>query len=222
LPARGAAAAPAMKVTLATPFRILAEAARNRVFWVLAGTFFICGLSTNGLIGTHLIPFAHDHGLTEVHAAGLLATMGVLDLIGTTLSGWLSDRVDNRKLLFWYYVLRGLALVYLAQAGFATPGLWLFVVFYGLDWIATVPPTARLTTEAVGPQAGPVVFGWVLAGHQLGASVAAFGAGWLRTTFGTYTPAFLIAGLFCVAAGFLVLVRPVRRPEREAASAASG
>jgi len=188
-----------------TAVQALASAARTRQFWVLFASFFVCGLSTNGLVGTHLIPFAHDHGLTQVRAAGLLAMMGVLDLIGTTASGWLSDRYSSRKLLFWYYGLRGLALVYLAYAGFAMPGLWIFVAFYGLDWIATVPPTVRLTNEAVGPQAAPVVFGWILTGHQLGASVAAYGAGWLRTELGTYSPAFLTAGLFCVAAAFLVL-----------------
>ncbi len=190
---------------IATAFRILGRAGRSRDFWLLAGSFFVCGLSTNGLIGTHLISACLDHGIPEVRAAGLLAAMGVFDLVGTTFSGWLSDRYDNRWLLFWYYGLRGLSLLYLPYSGFSFYGLSLFAVFYGLDWIATVPPTLRLTTNAFGRKDGPVVFGWIGTAHQLGAAVAAFGAGTLRTALDGYFEAFLLAGFACVATALMVL-----------------
>jgi predicted MFS family arabinose efflux permease len=165
-------------------------------------TSFI-GNTTNGLIGTHLIALCADHGIPETHAAGLLAMMGFFDLIGTTLSGWLTDRFDARKLLFIYYGLRGLSLIYLPYSGFGLYGLAAFAVFFGLDWIATVPPTLRLATEAFGDARVPVIFGWIVAGHQLGAASAAFLAGLSRTVEGTYLPAFLLAGLLGVAAAFL-------------------
>jgi MFS family permease len=185
--------------------RTLFRSARNEDFWLLAGTFFICGASTNGLIGTHLIPACVDHGIPEVRAAGLLATMGLFDLVGTTLSGWLTDRWDSRKLLFTYYGLRGLSLIFLPQALTAGSGLLVFAVFYGLDWIATVPPTLRLATEAFGKEDGPVVFGWVVAAHQVGAGVAALGAGLIRTVLGDYQIAFLISGALCLIAALLSL-----------------
>jgi predicted MFS family arabinose efflux permease len=185
--------------------RTLFRAARKEDFWLLAGTFFICGASTNGLVGTHLIPACVDHGIPEVRAAGLLATMGLFDLVGTTLSGWLTDRWDSRKLLFAYYGLRGLSLIFLPQALTAGSGLLVFAVFYGLDWIATVPPTLRLATEAFGKEDGPVVFGWVVAAHQVGASVAALGAGLIRTVLGDYQVAFLISGTLCLVAALLSL-----------------
>jgi sugar phosphate permease len=193
---------------------ILGTATRSRDFWILFGSFFVCGLSTNGLIGTHLISACLDHGIPEVHAASLLAMMGVFDLIGTTASGWLSDRYDNRWLLFWYYGLRGLSLLYLPYSNYDLMGLSIFAVFYGLDWIATVPPTVRLTTDAFGKEDAPVVFGWLLAGHQLGGAVAALGAGTLRTLLGGYLEAFLIAGIFCVLTAVMVLGvgRGGRRP----------
>jgi sugar phosphate permease len=184
----------------------LARSARHRDFWFLAGSFFICGATTNGLVGTHLVPACMDHGIPEVRAAGLLAMMGIFDLIGTTASGWLSDRYDNRWLLFWYYGLRGLALLFLPSAfQMQVFGLPLFAIFYGLDWIATVPPTVRLTTQAVGPTDGPIAFGWIVAAHQVGAGVGALGAGVVRTSLATYTPAWIVAGLICIAASFLVL-----------------
>jgi len=186
-------------------FRVLGRAVRVRDFWLLFASFFVCGLSANGLIGTHLIPACIDAGLPAVRAASLLALMGVFDLIGTTTSGWLSDRYDNRMLLFFYYGLRGLSLLYLPYSGFAPAGLLLFAMFYGLDWIATVPPTVRLTTQVFGAQDAPVVFGWVVAGHQLGAAVAAYGAGVLRETFGNYTLAYLSAGGMCVVAALMVM-----------------
>lgn len=179
---------------------------RSPDFWLLAGSFFVCGASTNGLIGTHLIPACIDHGIPEVRAAGLLAAMGVLNLGGTTLSGWLSDRFDNRYLLCWYYALRGLSLLGLptALAG-QTWGLSVFAVFYGLDWIATVPPTAKLTADAFGRKKAGIMLGWIFAFHQVGAALAAMGAGAVRTYLGDYLPAFLSSGMLCLIAAAMVL-----------------
>jgi MFS family permease len=192
----------------------LREGVRSRDFWLLTGTFFICGASTNGLIGTHLIPAAHDHGIPEVRAAGLLALMGIFDLIGTTGAGWLSDRWSSRWLLAWYYGLRGLSLFFLPFAlGGSEAGLWVFAVWYGLDWIATVPPTLRLTTDAFGAERAPVMFGWIAAGHQVGAALTAFGAGWIRTTLGDYQLAFWGSGTLCLLAAALAL-QVGRRPAR--------
>ena len=192
----------------------LATAARTRDFWLLGGTFFICGFTTNGLIGTHMISLCADHGLPEVKAAGLLAMMGLFDLIGTTGSGWLSDRVDPRKLLFAYYGVRGLSLIYLAYANFTFYGLSLFAVFYGLDWIATVPPTLKLANRAFGQDLAPIVFGWIAAGHQLGAATAAFMAGTLRTIEGRYLEALVLAGSAAIVAAVLSLL--IGRGAREA------
>ncbi|WP_414662426.1 MFS transporter [Horticoccus sp. 23ND18S-11] len=191
---------------------VLVEAVKVRDFWLLAGSFFVCGASTNGLIGTHLIPAAFDCGIPEVRTAGLLALMGLFDLVGTTASGWLSDRYNCRYLLFGYYGLRGLSLLFLPQALVGpVAGLGLFAVFYGLDWIATVPPTVRLTAEVFGREKASIVFGWVVASHQVGAAFAAFTAGALRTTFGSYAPAFIGAGALCLLAALAVL--PIaRRP----------
>jgi sugar phosphate permease len=184
----------------------LGRASKTSSFWILAGTFFICGASTNGLIGTHFIAACGDHGIPEVRAASMLAAMGIFDLVGTTASGWLSDRVDNRLLLFTYYGLRGLALLYLPTALDASfGGLAVFTVFYGLDWIATIPPTVRLANKAFGVEKSPLVFGWIAAAHQVGAGVVAFTAGSLRTAFSSYTPAFTISGFLCIAAAFAIL-----------------
>jgi MFS family permease len=184
----------------------LRDGVRTRDFWLLGGSFFICGASTNGLIGTHLVPACGDHGIPEVQAAGLLATMGVFDLIGTTASGWLSDRYSSRWLLFWYYALRGLSLMYLPAAfGIAGIGLPLFAVFYGLDWIATVPPTLKLVANRFGAARAPMMFGWILAGHQLGASAIAFLAGVIRTETASYDAAFVLSGGLCIAAAIMVL-----------------
>jgi sugar phosphate permease len=184
----------------------LMDAARTRDFWLLAGSFFVCGASTNGLIGTHLVAAAFDCGIPEVRAAGLLAMMGVFDLVGTTLSGWLSDRYNNRALLFGYYGLRGLSLLFLPSALLGpAAGLGIFAVFYGLDWIATVPPTVRLTGEVFGRERAGIVFGWIVAAHQVGAACAAYGAGAVRTAFGSYAWAFTGAGLLCVIAALGVL-----------------
>ena len=185
----------------------LATAVRRRDFWYLFATFFICGFTTNGLVGTHLIALCGDHRIAEVRAAGLLAVMGVFDLVGTTASGWLTDRLDPRKLLFVYYGIRGAALVYLPYSDFSFTSLSVFAVFYGLDWIATVPPTLRLTTEAFGESAAAMVFGWIAAGHQLGAACAAFLAGYLRTLQGDYVDAFVFAGATGImAAGMALLI----------------
>jgi MFS family permease len=199
------AAAPSKGNPAAVAVRTLFAAARKEDFWLLSGTFFICGASTNGLIGTHLIPACVDHGIPEVRAAGLLATMGIFDLIGTTASGWLSDRYDSRRLLFAYYGLRGLSLIFLPQALTAGSGLLVFAVFYGLDWIATVPPTVRLATEAFGKDDGPVVFGWIVAAHQVGAAFAAAAAGVLRTQLGDNQLAVMTSGALSLLAALLSL-----------------
>jgi predicted MFS family arabinose efflux permease len=186
----------------------LVTASRQRTFWFLFATFFICGFTTNGLIGTHFIAMCGDHGIPEVRAASLLAMMGAFDLIGTTLSGWLTDRYDPRKLLFVYYGLRGLSLIWLPYSDFSLTSLSLFGLFYGLDWIATVPPTLRLATEAFGDRDAPVVFGWVAAGHQIGAASAAFFAGALRTQNGDYLQPFVVAGVTgLIAAGLALMIR---------------
>jgi sugar phosphate permease len=201
------------------PLPALRMAMRTRAFWVLAGTFFICGASTNGLIGTHLISACHDVGIPAVRSAQLLALMGIFDIMGTTASGWLTDRYSARYLLFGYYSLRGLSLLFLpgtlADGG---TSLGVFAIFYGLDWIATVPPTVKLTTEAFGRENTGVIYGWIGASHQLGASFAAFGAGAIRTELGDYRIAFLIAGVLCLIAGasFLTVGRVLRLTSVEA------
>jgi len=210
IPAYGGTAGAAPTLAPANPARIaiaaLADGLRSRDFWLLTLTFVICGASTNGLVGTHLIPAAHDHGIPEVRAAGLLAIMGIFDLAGTTASGWLSDRWDSRRLLAWYYGLRGLSLLFLPFA-LGAPGtaLWVFAVFYGLDWIATVPPTVKLATDAFGSARAPVMFGWIAAGHQVGAALTALTAGWVRTTLGDYQVAFWTSGGLCLVAALLAL-----------------
>jgi MFS family permease len=190
---------------LMSPLMVLRDVAQVPIFWVLFATFFVCGCSTNGLIQTHFITLCHDYGLAATAAASVLAMMGAFDFIGTIGSGWLSDRFDNRWLLFWYYGLRGLSLLYLPFTDFTFYGLSLFAMFYGLDWIATVPPTVKLTADRFGRERAGMVFGWIFAGHQLGAASAAFGAGLVRTEFSTYLPAFFVAGGLCIIAAILVL-----------------
>ena len=187
------------------------------MFWYLFATFFICGFTTNGLVGTHLIAFCGDMGIPEVQAAGLLAMMGVFDLIGTTLSGWLTDRFDPRKLLAVYYGIRGLSLFYLPYSGFSAASLAIFAVLYGLDWIATVPPTLRLSNEAFGDRSGPLVFGWIVAGHQVGAAAAAFFGGAMRELQGDYELAFMIAGMTGIMAAVISLLIDPARPADEVA-----
>jgi sugar phosphate permease len=199
---------PPARLNLLTPFATLAEISRSNVYWILAASFFICGLSTNGLVQTHFVSLCGDNGMSAVPAASVLAMMGAFDLVGTTLSGYLSDRFDNRKLLFWYYGLRGLSLFWLPFSTFTFQGLTLFAMFYGLDWIATVPPTVKLAAREFGSERAGLVFGWVFAAHQLGAATAAYGAGLTRTLLLTYTPALLAAGAACLlAAGMVMLIR---------------
>jgi sugar phosphate permease len=190
-----------------TPLLALQSALKNKTFWLLASTFFFCGFSTNGLIGTHLIAACGDYGIPEVTAAGLLALMGLFDLFGTTFSGWLSDRFDCRWLLFWYYGLRGLSLVFLPYAldSGSNTMILIFTVFYGLDWIATVPPTVKLAAMAFGKEKVGMIFGWIVVAHQVGASTAAYTAGVMRELFGTYTLPFIAAGCVCVFAAIMAV-----------------
>jgi predicted MFS family arabinose efflux permease len=203
---------------MASPLRVLYDVRSSRTFWILFATFFICGLSTNGLIQTHWISLCGDYGVAPVAAAGALAAIGAFDFVGTILSGWLSDRYDNRWLLFIYYGLRGLSLIALPFTGFSVVGLSAFAVFYGLDWVATVPPTVRLTAERFGPEKANLTFGWIFTAHMLGAAAAALGGGISRTEFATYLPSLYVAGVACVIAAALVLTIGSRRKEALAAA----
>ena len=193
----------AAKVAIQT----LKDASKVRNFWFLVGSFFVCGLSTSGLIGTHFIPAAHDHGMPTVTAASLLALIGVFDVVGTIFSGYLTDRIDPRKLLFFYYLLRGLSLFLLPSILFSTlhPSTLVFIIFYGLDWVATVPPTVLLCRQVLTPEKGAIIYGWVFAAHQVGGAIAAFGAAVLRIKFGDYAAAFYITGILCVITSYFVL-----------------
>ncbi|MCT8139174.1 MFS transporter [Anaerobacillus sp. CMMVII] len=195
------------KNPIVTSFEVLWVGLRSTPFWLLSISFFICGLSTVGLISTHFIPASAHHGIPEVHAASLLAFMGIFNIIGTMLSGWLSDRFDNRWLLFWYYGLRGLSLLILPYALETNSYAMLigFAVFYGLDWIATVPPTIRLASDYFGKDRGVIIYGWVFAAHQVGAGVAAFLGGYFYEVFHSYTLTFLSAGILCILATLFVL-----------------
>ena len=185
----------------------LKQGSKRKDFWYLFGSFFVCGLSTSGLIGTHFIPAAHDHGMMDTLAASLLALVGVFDVIGTVCSGWLTDRYDPRKLLFFYYGLRGLSLFLLPSILFSNihPSTLVFVIFYGLDWVATVPPTIMLCRAVLGPSRASVVYGWVFAAHQMGGAIAAFGAAVLRVKLGDYAVAFYISGAMCIITAYFVL-----------------
>lgn len=193
----------AAKLALVT----LREASAHKDFWYLTGSFFVCGLSTSGLIGTHFIPAAHDHGMGQVVAASLLALIGVFDVIGTLFSGWLSDKYDPRKLLFFYYGLRGLSLFLLPSILFSTmhPSTLVFIIFYGLDWVATVPPTVMLCRTVLGPDRGTVIYGWVFASHQIGGAIASLGAAIVRVKFGDYAAAFYVSGALCLITSYFVL-----------------
>jgi predicted MFS family arabinose efflux permease len=186
---------------------VLREASTHRDFWYITLSFLVCGLSTSGLVGTHFIPASHDHGMSEVTAASLLALIGVFDVVGTIFSGYLTDRIDPRKLLFFYYFLRGLSLFLLPSILFSTlhASTLVFIIFYGLDWVATVPPTIVLCRTILGPERATVIYGWVFAAHQIGGSVAALGAALLRVKFGNYAVAFYIAGILCLGASYIVL-----------------
>jgi len=201
---------PAAPLVTQNPFALalgtLGRAVRVPDFWLLFFSFFICGMSTNGYIGSHFIAMCGDYGINPVGGAGILAAMGVLDLIGTTMSGWLSDRFNSRVLLFWYYGLRGVALLFLPHAfGLSYFGLPVFALIYGLDWIATVPPTVRLANDVFGKLAAPIVFGWVVVGHQLGAASATMLAGYLRNSLGSYTLSSMMMGAACIVAAVMVL-----------------
>lgn len=190
---------------LLTSLWTLREIASNRTFLVLAGTFFICGLSTAGLVQNHFIPLCTDFGVATIVASNILAMMGAFNFIGTIASGWLSDRYDNRYLLFWYYGLRGLSLVALPYTNFSIYGLSIFAIFYGLDWIATIPPTVRLANDEFGRERGPLAFGWIFFAHTLGSALAAYGAGASRDQLLTYLPAFIVAGIACLVAAIAIL-----------------
>jgi len=204
---------------MASPIRTLLEVRTSRTFWILFATFFVCGLSTNGLIQTHWIALCGDYGIAPVGAAGALAAIGVFDFIGTILSGWLSDRYDNRWLLFVYYGFRGLSLLWLPFSDFSVVALSAFTVFYGLDWVATVPPTVRLAAQRFGAERTNLVFGWIFAAHMVGAAAAALGAGASRTELATYLPALYVAGVACVVAAALALT--IGRPQPRATAAAA-
>lgn len=192
------------------PIHIAFEALKHAIlykdFWLLFFSFFICGASTNGYIGTHFIAICSDNGITAIKGAGILALMGFFDIVGTTLSGWLSDRYNNRVLLFFYYGIRGLALIFLPYTfGLSYFGLSFFALLYGLDWIATVPPTMKLTIDVFGSQKAPIIFGWIVTGHQLGAAFSALLAGVMRNSLGTYSLATTMTGVMCLMAALLVL-----------------
>ena len=195
-------------------FRALQTGSTRPIFWVLALTFLICGISSYGLTSTHFVPFCGDLGFPLVTSASFLAMIGVFDLVGTIGSGWLSDRYDNRLLLAIYYGFRGLSLIWLVQAGASFVAMAAFAVVYGLDFIATLPPTIKLSVSAFGREMGPVVFGWMFAAHQIGVAVMAFAAGASRDALGTYVPAFLFAGLLCLlaAAAFAAVKKPALAP----------
>ena len=186
-------------------FEALWRAIGTRDFWLLGGAFVVCGITTNGLVGTHLIPMCFEAGVPQVVAAGLLATMGVFNVFGTIMAGWASDKWDNRWLLFGYYSLRGVSLAFLPYSNFTVTGLTIFSVIYGLDWLATGPSSLRLLTDRYGAYDAPIIFGWIFVLHQIGAATAAWGAGLMRMEFNGYTEAFVLAGIACIAGALMSL-----------------
>lgn len=197
----------------AVALRVLVTSSRRWTFWALMLTFWVCGWSTNGLVQTHFVPAAHDHGMPATTAAWLLALVGIFDVAGTIASGWLTDKVDARLLLFAYYGLRGLSLLTIDAllAPHVEPGMWIFIIFYGLDWVATVPPTVALCRQHFGLEASGVVFGWVFAAHMVGAGLGASVAGWIRSSTGTYANAWVLAAVLCFAAAAICWTIPRRR-----------
>jgi len=196
---------------IALSLAVLREAVKTRVFLVLAGTFMICGVSTTGIVSQHFIPFCADNGIAAVAAASYLAMMGLFNFAGTITSGWLSDRFDNRMLLAWYYGLRGLSLIWLPFSSFDIYALSIWAIFFGLDFVATMPPTVKLSAQHFGAAKAPIVAGWVFASHQLGGAIAAYAAGVIRATWATYTPAFVVIGVAClIAATAMFAVRDIR------------
>jgi MFS family permease len=208
-PYGGTEVAPVPRFQGGNPFSVafgaFGRASKSMDFWLLCLTFGVCGFSTNGLINTHLIAYCADNGISEMHGASILAVIGVFSLIGSTLSGYLCDRYSPRVLLFWYYGLRGLSLVVIPFTSFDPVSLTVFSVFYGLDWVATGPATFALTNEVFGRRDAPVIVAWVFAAHQVGGSLAAFGAGAVRSASGSYLIAFIASGLACLMASMLVL-----------------
>jgi predicted MFS family arabinose efflux permease len=186
-------------------FGALRRASKSVDFWLLCITFSICGLSTNGLINTHLIAYCADYGIPTVNGASILAVIGAFSLVGSACSGWLCDRYSPRVLLFWYYGLRGLSLVVMPFTSFDGVSLSVFAVFYGLDWVATGPATFALTNEVFGRRDAPVIVSWIFASHQVGGAIAAFGAGAVRSMSGSYLLAFVASGVACLMASMLVL-----------------
>ena len=210
LPAYGSTVVRAPEISaggnpVSVAFGALSRASKSMDFWLLCVTFGICGLSTNGLINTHMIAYCSDNGIATFDGASILAVIGVFSLIGSAASGWLCDRYSPRVLLFWYYGLRGLSLVIIPFTSFDSVSLAVFAIFYGLDWVATGPATFALTNEVFGRRDAPVVMSWVFAAHQVGGALAAFGAGAVRDVAGSYLLAFLASGLACLAASLLVL-----------------
>ncbi len=193
----------------------LSFAVGRPMFWILFASFAVCGFTTNGLVQSHFIPLCLDYGMPELTAAGVLAMMGGFDFVGTIIAGWLSDRVGSRWLLFWFYGLRGVALLALPFSSFTLYGLGAFAAFYGMDWIATVPPTVKLAGQEFGAERAPLVFGWIFTAHQIGAAIAALGAGLTRDDLGTYIPAFATGGVLCLLAAIAVLGARVRRGASE-------
>ena len=192
-------------------FSVLREAVPTRAFWVLAGTFFICGLSSSGIVQQHFIPLCADNGIDGVRAASFLAMMGLFNFIGTVISGWLSDRFDNRVLLAWYYGLRGVSLMWLPFSTFDVVSLSLFAIFFGLDFVATVPPTVKLAAQHFGAARAPIVVGWVFAAHQFGGAVSAYTSGLARDAYASYLPAFFVIGAICLVATLAIFaVRDIR------------
>ena len=191
---------------LAISFSTLRMGLTKPAFWVLFGTFFVCGASSGGLMQPHFVPLCADFGVSPMAAASLLAVMGILDFVGTIGSGWLSDRYDSRWLLSWYYGLRGLSLIWLSYSDFSFFGLSVFAVFFGLDYFATVPPTTKIAIQAFGRERTPVALGWIFLGHQMGAGIMAAAAGLSRDALATYLPAFFAAGLLCLIAASATLV----------------
>lgn len=207
-PAPPASVTGAIAVSLGT----LREASNLPIFWILAGTFFVCGLSSTGIVQQHFIPFCADNNVDAVTAASYLGIMGACNFVGTVVSGWLSDRFDNRMLLASYYGLRGLSLIWLPFSDFSVVALTIWAVFFGLDFVATVPPTVRLAGQHFGAAKGPVLFGWIFAAHQFGSATAAYGSGVTRDSILTYLPAFVIAGVLCLLAAFLFAAIRAARP----------
>lgn len=187
-------------------FYILRIIIKDVRFWIIFFSFFVCGASTNGLIGTHFIALCSDHGYSTIDSASLLAFMGIFDILGTTFSGWLTDKYSSCVLLCLYYFFRGISLIFLPSAfDYHIWGIPFFVIFYGLDWIATVPPTIRLTNHFFGQANTPIIFGWIFAGHQLGAATASFSAGLVRDSSGNYNSIIYIIGFVCISTSLIIL-----------------